>query len=191
MLDGLAGWCRDCDNAKARERYASMNEAERESRLKYLRTRYREDPKRQRDWVRQWCLANPEKARAGYRRVAAKRRASDHVFRAGLAIRSSIQRAAKGRKAGRKTWDLLGYTAQELRTHLEALFVPGMSWSNYGSEWHIDHRRPIASFSFDRDLEAAIRKCWALSNLQPLWGPENQRKHAKWNGTQWSKGAPL
>jgi hypothetical protein len=168
-----------------------MSETKRDARLRYLRTRYREDPKRQGEWARQWRVANPEKARAGYRRVAAKRRASDPVFRAGLAIRSSIQRAAKGRKAGRKTWELLGYTAQDLRTHLESLFVPGMCWENYGTEWHIDHRRPIASFSFDSDLQPVIRECWALSNLQPLWGPENQGKRAKWNGAQWSKGAPL
>ena len=63
------------------------------------------------------------------------------------------------------TFDLLGYSALELKIHLESLFTEGMTWDNYG-EWHIDHKKPVSSFESDT-LPSIVN---ALSNLQPLWG---------------------
>lgn len=73
--------------------------------------------------------------------------------------------------------DLIGYDPKLLVPHLEALFEPWMSWSNYGTEWHVDHRRPVSSFR----LPEEIRECWALSNLRPLAAIENIKKGARWN----------
>jgi hypothetical protein len=36
------------------------------------------------------------------------------------------------------TIDILGYSALELKLHLESLFQEGMSWNNHGNEW-ADH----------------------------------------------------
>lgn len=83
---------------------------------------------------------------------------------------------------GGKAWKLLaGYDCVALKAHLEAKFLPGMSWGNYG-EWHIDHIRPVASFDFTIDFEKTVRACWALSNLQPLWASDNIKKGKKWDG---------
>lgn len=71
---------------------------------------------------------------------------------------------------------LLGYDPRLLVPHLEALFEPWMSWENYGTEWHVDHRRPVSSFN----LPEQIRECWALSNLRPLRALDNLQKGAKW-----------
>lgn len=30
-----------------------------------------------------------------------------------------------------------------LRAHIEAQFVEGMTWDNYGKGWHIDHKKTI------------------------------------------------
>lgn len=77
-----------------------------------------------------------------------------------------------------RSWKhLVGYEPRELVAHLEALFEPWMSWSNYGTHWHVDHRRPIKSFS----LPEETRECWALSNLQPLERIANMRKGATWS----------
>lgn len=73
----------------------------------------------------------------------------------------------------------LGYDPALLVPHIESQFEGWMTWENYGTEWHIDHRRPIASF----DLPAQIRECWALSNLRPLRAIENLRKGARWEAT--------
>ena len=59
---------------------------------------------------------------------------------------------------------MLGYSAEELKVHLEKLWLPGMSWNNYG-EWHIDHIREVRTF--DKDTDVAIVN--SLSNLRPLW----------------------
>lgn len=68
----------------------------------------------------------------------------------------------------------------ELVVHLQNQFLPGMSWENYG-EWHVDHRRPVDSFTFE-DLERDLRECWHYSNLQPLWAYDNLVKGTKWDG---------
>jgi hypothetical protein len=62
------------------------------------------------------------------------------------------------------TIDLLGYSALELKEHIEKQFTEGMSWNNHG-EWHIDHIKQI--ISFNKGTEPRIVN--ALSNLRPLW----------------------
>jgi hypothetical protein len=72
----------------------------------------------------------------------------------------------------------LGYSMQELKTHIERQFTGRMSWRNKG-KWHIDHIRPVASFSFTSIHDAAFRECYALSNLRPMWGRDNIIKSDK------------
>ncbi len=72
---------------------------------------------------------------------------------------------------------MLGYTPAELHAHLTPMLKKGMTWGNYGKIWHVDHKRPVASFNFEvEDVESVIRECWSLSNLQPLLVPENLAK---------------
>jgi hypothetical protein len=53
-----------------------------------------------------------------------------------------------------------------------------MSWDNYGWDgWWIDHIIPRDQFDF-KDPEQ-IKKCWKLSNLQPLWKMDNMAKGNK------------
>lgn len=68
---------------------------------------------------------------------------------------------------------LVGCSLDELRRKLESQFFPGMSWANYG-EWHIDHRKPCASFDLVDPREQAT--CFHWSNLQPLWALDNLSK---------------
>ena len=77
------------------------------------------------------------------------------------------------------TWEsMVGYSRQELMTHLERQFRKGMSWSNMG-DWHIDHILPLASFSFETTNDADFKAAWALSNLMPVWARLNQSKGSK------------
>jgi hypothetical protein len=75
----------------------------------------------------------------------------------------------------------LGYSVAELRTHLEQKFQSGMSWKNYG-KWHIDHVRPESWFQYRSHNDPEFKKCWALSNLQPLWAHENLKKNSLYEG---------
>lgn len=85
-----------------------------------------------------------------------------------------------GRKSGKRgRWfELVGYTAEELKDHLERQFLPGMTWGNRG-EWHIDHIIPIASFNYDGPGHPDFKACWALTNLRPIWAADNIRKKDK------------
>ncbi|MFA6325222.1 MAG: hypothetical protein WCX46_03285 [Candidatus Paceibacterota bacterium] len=84
----------------------------------------------------------------------------------------------RGFKKDRKISECLPYTIEELKTHLENLFLKGMSWSNYG-EWHIDHKIPDSSFKYKTTEDLDFKKSWALKNLQPLWAIDNIKKGNK------------
>lgn len=121
-----------------------------------------------------WKAKNPEKVRA-YKR---KRYYGDLEFRLAHLIRSRIQKAVKRGRKGAKSQALLGCSIARLRAHLESLFLPGMSWQNYGPKgWHIDHIRPCAAFNL-LDPEQQ-RCCFHYTNLQPLWAKENHQKYDK------------
>ena len=91
---------------------------------------------------------------------------------------------AAGTRKRDKTFSLIGCSAKDLKIHLESQWTEGMSWENYGNPngdhsdcWHIDHIRPCNSFNL-LDPEQQ-KKCFHFTNLQPLWGKDNIRKHAR------------
>jgi hypothetical protein len=75
---------------------------------------------------------------------------------------STLKRMNKPKEG--HTIDLLGYSALDLKLHLESLFTEGMTWDNHG-EWHIDHIKQIILFNKDTDPSIVN----TLSNLRPLW----------------------
>jgi hypothetical protein len=81
-------------------------------------------------------------------------------------------------KSGKRWPDLVGYTVEQLKQHLERQFLKGMTWENRG-KWHIDHIVPVSHFTFDHSSDPAFRAAWALTNLRPLWAKENQQKSDK------------
>lgn len=87
--------------------------------------------------------------------------------------------ALKGKSDG-ALFSRLGYSEHDLVAHLEGQFRDGMSWETYG-KWHVDHVKPCASFDL-ADPEQFSR-CWALSNLAPLWAAENITKGAKYGAS--------
>jgi len=91
-------------------------------------------------------------------------------------ISSLICRALKGKKAGQKWQDLVGYTLQELIEHLEKQFDDKMFWDNYGNYWWIDHIKPRSLFNYTTPEEQEFRDCWCLTNLQPLEKMANIKK---------------
>lgn len=89
-----------------------------------------------------------------------------------------IHRALGKAKAGRSWKTFVDYSLEELMAHLERQFLPGMTWKNKG-DWHIDHIMPRSSFEYSSPDDPEFKKCWSLSNLQPLWAVDNIRKNAK------------
>jgi hypothetical protein len=105
-----------------------------------------------------------------------RKRAEDIQIKIANRLRSRFYYAMRDYKAGtRKKSSVkdLGCTLEQLCTHLESKFQPGMSWVNYG-RWHIDHVKPLAAF--DLTDEEQQRQACHFSNLQPLWAKDNLSK---------------
>lgn len=114
------------------------------------------------------------------RREDAKRRSAPEG-RLDDAVSRGVHRGlTKGLKAGRKWLDLLGFDVIELMAHLEKKFKTGMKWENYGvGGWEIDHVVPRSAFNYSSPDDIDFKKCWSLSNLQPMWASENRSKKDK------------
>lgn len=123
-----------------------------------------------------WQLERKRKWFAGYGKA---RRARDPMFALNGRMKAQVVRCLASGKGGRSWPTLVGYTLKELADHLEAKFLPGMTWDNRG-EWHIDHIRPLCSFNFTTPDCPQFREAWALSNLQPLWAVDNLKKGGRW-----------
>ena len=87
----------------------------------------------------------------------------------------------KGVSKNGSTFDLLDFTKDEFREHMESLFETEMWWHNHG-EWHIDHIIPSSAFKFDSVDHPEFKVCWSLGNLRPMWAKDNIRKGNKWVG---------
>lgn len=108
-------------------------------------------------------------------RMRAKRRNIE--FKLAETVKSRIYEALRGTKKSKRTFDIIGYSVQTLKAHLERTFLPGMTWENHGKVWHIDHIVPVSAFDHS-DVEQ-IRQCWALTNLRALGAAENVAKSNK------------
>jgi len=116
---------------------------------------------------KRWRKNNPDKIKA--------RRKRDRLHRN---LANKIYKCLRQGKNWRSWESLVGYKLSDLKSHLEKLFKPGMSWENWG-EWHIDHKRPISSFNISSSEDEDFKECWSLNNLQPLWKHENLTKSSK------------
>lgn len=148
-------------------------------------------PGRRRDYAARYNEKNRElintKSRA-FRQTARRKKwmvvwerlkyKTDPKFALNRRMRTQVRRGLRDGKGGRSWSKIVGYSRDELASHLARQFKPGMSWQNF-SKWHIDHIVPVAAFKFSSVDDDDFRRCWALTNLQPLWADENHKKHAR------------
>jgi hypothetical protein len=119
--------------------------------------------KREKDWYNNVYSKDPENKEVIYR----YRNNNPHIIAWRSLLYSTLKRIGKEKEA--HTIDELGYSAEELKFHIESKFTPGMTWENHG-EWHIDHIIPVSAFSEDADIKYVC----GLSNLQPLWSTNRE-----------------
>ena len=145
--DGFQSWCKAC-KSKQVSKYYKTNKGK-----AYKKELYDRDPGK------------------------AKRKALRNYRKHSLAYNMSrqIRRSLGTDKNGAKWEEVVGYSLDELKSHLEKQFQPGMTWDNYG-KWHIDHIKPISSFNINGINSDDFKKCWSLNNLQPLWAKDNLQK---------------
>ena len=164
-------------------------------KLKEMNKRYslkhkEEINKRSKDWglknkermcflTKRWKENNPEKHKIIQKKAYTKIRSTlkgkiNH--RMSASVRQSLIKGKNGYR-----WEsLVGYTAKDLEKHLESLFTKEMSWKLFmDGGIHIDHKIPISVFNFNSYNDIDFKRCWALSNLQPLLAKDNLIKHDK------------
>lgn len=95
-----------------------------------------------------------------------------HIFAWRSLLLNTLKRLNTDKSSS--TIEMLGYSSDDLKSHIEGLFVDGMSWDNYG-DWHIDHKIPVSLFEKETDVSIVN----ALKNLQPLWAIDNLMKSNK------------
>jgi hypothetical protein len=132
-------------------------------------------PEKVKAWGKKWRDTHKEEVRKKFREWQKKAFESNNQYKIRFFLRTQLCRLAKSESA-KKSY-LIGCAPLELRAHLESLFLPGMTWNNYG-EWHIDHIKPCALFDLT-DLEQR-KQCFCFTNLQPLWAIDNIKKGAKY-----------
>lgn len=177
---GLTGSCMEC----VRDHVSAYNAANREVQRVKAAMRRENNPgyySQHKDEFRarsyKWKLENPERSRE-IGRDASRRKLATPRGRLDNSISSGVYASLRGLKSGRSTYELLGYTLDQLIAHIGAMLSDGMTWENYGL-WHIDHIIPKSAFKYESADAPAFKAAWALNNLQPLWATENQKKHAR------------
>jgi hypothetical protein len=159
-----------------KEKYASTHENQiKEAARKASKKRREEHPEKVRESLKRYRESHPEETRKSFREWRKKAFESNNQYKIRFFLRTQLCRLAKSTST-RKSY-LTGCTPLELRTYLESLFLPGMTWGNYG-EWQIDHIKPCVLFDLS-DLEQR-KQCFRYTNLQPLWAIDNIKKGAKY-----------
>ena len=137
---------------------------------------------------KQWRTS--ERGRTKTNENTKRRELTDPGFLMTRRIRARIKIALQkaGTKKARKTLEYLGMSGREFMDYL--LRHPSndgrFNASNYGTEWVVDHIRPIASF--DLTDEQQLKQAFYYSNCQPMDPAENLTKGCYWNGLHWRNG---
>ena len=106
------------------------------------------------------------------------RYATDLAFALKIGAQVRIYNALAGKEKAARTLALLDVPSIEFyQAHLEAQFVPGMTWENYGKAWHVDHRIPLSTL--DLSDEANQRFLFNYKNTRPMWADANRRRSNK------------
>jgi hypothetical protein len=174
---------RDKNPAKQRTLTLAWQRKNRDRINKQYRDRYAANPELYRTKLKAKRQRMSEKYRAQIKRARTKMRSTSEGMLYHR-MSQSIREALRGAKRRCKWEDLLGYSVDELKAHLESQFTEGMTWDKFfGGGIHIDHIIPRMNFNYTSPNDLQFKQCWALLNLRPIWPKENSVSgaHARWN----------
>jgi len=170
---GYRGDCKEC----AKEYYQNNKE----ERKEYNRQYHKNNREKLLEYHKQYYQNNKESMAERQKQYNNDKYNNNPTFRLRHNVRRLILHALdrnNGSKHGESVMKYLPYTIEQLKEHLESQFVEGMSWENR-TEWHLDHVKPQSLLPYDSMSHPNFQKCWALSNLQPLWAADNMSKGNK------------
>lgn len=167
--------CITCDKIRAKKRY----QRDKAKIAIKLREYYLKNKQRAREYNRVWRKQNRDRVNRSVSKCRKIRYRNDVQNRINCILRARVNIGIKKgigfKRPGCTTQILLGCEWHKVRSHLESLFLPGMSWANAShSGWHIDHHIPVAAW--DMKNEHHQRACFNWRNLRPMWGSDNHKK---------------
>lgn len=188
--------CGDCENKRKREEYYGKvkDKLNEERRAKYIKKRPPKTPTKickdckielPNDKFRRYTgicrKCESIKTVEYYKKYPEKRQEyenkkyrTDYSYRFASLLRSRLRCCVGSKKGGLHTLDVLGCSRSIFLIWMDSNFYDDISWSNYGSYWHIDHIKPCASFDFLK--QSHIKECFHWSNMRPCLAIENVTK---------------
>lgn len=118
-----------------------------------------------------WVMKNKNKVNLYKNNWTKLKKKNNPAFKLHAIVSNELCRSINKRR--RIAHNLLPYSFEELKKHLEKQFTKEMSWGNHGVYWDIDHVVPISWFKTEEQI---IKKGYALTNLQPLESNLNNKK---------------
>ena len=163
---------------KIKEYQKEYKAANKEKNKEYYKEYYKENKEKIKEYNKEY-KANPANKEKINKRTRVRYK-NDENFRLSKLLRTRFTLALKSQniKKNSHVLELTSCPIDFLKDYLSKKFEEGMTWDNQG-EWHIDHRKPCASFDLTNKEDQ--RKCFHYTNLQPLWGKENREKSATFN----------
>jgi len=137
-------------------------------------TRWRENNK---EYFYEWAKNHPDKVKQYNKKADAKKRQNKPWV---IAWRNQLTGALKRLNQTKQNTTIksLGYSAEQLKEHIELLWTEGMNWNNYGRKrgcWEIDYIKAVSKFDWNTEVSLVN----SLSNLQPMWVTDNRKKRNK------------
>lgn len=165
-ISGFAAACKTCNYEKVKKyRKTEIGKAKRiESRIRNIET--------EKKYKRQSLLKRRE--------LENIKRKHNATYALKNRVRILMYHSLRKTKSSRRWIDLVGYSIDDLRKRIEVQFDKDMSWERFmAGDIHIDHIIPVSAFNYTKPEDIDFKRCWALSNLQPLWKEDNLKKNAK------------
>ena len=150
-----------------------------EYRKEYNKEYYENNKEKRKEYIKEYYEKNKEKINEHQK----KRLKNDTEYRLKRNMGSRVLKALKTQNApkNQRTLEYVNCSVAHLYYHLEQQFEDSMNWDNMGKNdgeggrgWEIDHRRPCDSFDFNDEEQKYM--CFHWTNLQPMWGQENNEK---------------
>lgn len=158
--------CVQCETETNRK-WSGIYYSENRDKVLSSNRRYAEQNKaRIKDWHRDY-------KREWYR----NKRRNDPRYRLISSQRSRLYYALRGKARGASFVELIGCSIEGVRKHLEASWLPMMTWQNHGKgpgKWQVDHIEPLSAFNLSDPAQLAT--ACHFSNLQPLWNDAHVEK---------------
>lgn len=175
--------CYKCNNIKKESEFHNQKTRKIQSHCKQcsllISKEYYKNNKSRQNYFKKYRLDNLGKIRKQQREYMKTKRKNNILYNLRNRFSVLIRYSLKNNKHSK--WEkILNYTLEDLKKHLEVKFENGMTWDHFlKGNIHIDHIVPMIKFNIKSEYDNEFKRCWSLTNLQPLWAKDNLRKGCK------------